>query len=152
MKAWADWSKDPAVCDVAAMNNFNDMLWAVTHHLLMDGDVFAMPIVDSGIAKIQLIEGDWITSPQAAFAATGSSTESRSTTSGSRSATGSVLQASRSMRRRAFAHRATASTNPKEAFDSDGNPRLPRSTEAEADLDAPWDAGLDSSCRTRWAG
>lgn len=63
MKAWADWSKDPAVCDVAAMNNFNDMLWAVTHHLLMDGDVFAMPIVDSGIAKIQLIEGDWITSP-----------------------------------------------------------------------------------------
>jgi len=60
---WSDWAKNPALCDTTKMHTFQDQCWAVIHHLLMDGDVFALPTIEDDIPKIQLNEGDWVTSP-----------------------------------------------------------------------------------------
>lgn len=54
------WGGDRFNCCAAEKFTFADMQWLFARHMLVDGDVFGLPIDDG---TIQLVEGDHVTSP-----------------------------------------------------------------------------------------
>ena len=51
---WEDWANDPIQCDVAGENTFAGIEYLASRAVKVDGDIFALPLIDG---QIQLIEG-----------------------------------------------------------------------------------------------
>ncbi len=51
---WADWASDPESCDIQGELTFNQMEEQVFRSMLVDGDIFALPLKDG---QLQLMEG-----------------------------------------------------------------------------------------------
>lgn len=61
---WEDWAQDPYRCDMSKRLTFWEMERLMLRHTFVDGDCFAMPTMNG---SLQLIEGDWVTSPSNDF-------------------------------------------------------------------------------------
>lgn len=55
-----DWAEDPGQCDVAAGMTFTDQQELVLRHMLVDGDIFSLPL-DTG--QLQLVEAHRLRTP-----------------------------------------------------------------------------------------
>lgn len=63
---WRGWAQNPFACDAAKKKAFPEMIRAMERALIVDGDIFLIPVDEGpGAGALQMVEGDHVDSPQA---------------------------------------------------------------------------------------